>query len=101
MFPNALKEKRIILEKGTQPFSKFLSLSPLCETHLAQNIPYLAMSHQPLVGGVHVGGWCADPSGLLALDYQPLSVGGNSGEGVGTLLVTSPWFTSLLWVVFM
>jgi hypothetical protein len=36
---------------------------------------------QPPVGGVHVVGWCADPSGLLALDYQHPSVvgiGGNS-----------------------
>ena len=39
------------------------------------------MGLQPPVGCVHVVGWCADPSGLLALDYQHPSVvgiGGNS-----------------------
>jgi hypothetical protein len=30
------------------------------------------MGQQPPGGGGHVGGCCADPSGLLALDYQPL-----------------------------
>ena len=33
------------------------------------------------MGGVHVVGWCVDPSGLLALDFQNPSVvgiGGNS-----------------------
>jgi hypothetical protein len=55
----------------------------LCEPGggCGDSVGYLALGLQPPVGGIHVGGWSADPSGLLALDYQHPSVigiGGNS-----------------------
>ena len=42
-----------------------------------------AMGPQPPLGGVHVVGWSADPSGLLALDTQHppvVGIGGISEE---------------------
>ena len=40
----------------------------------------LAMGQQPPVDAGHLGGCCADPSGLLALDHQHPSVVGNGGN---------------------
>jgi hypothetical protein len=43
------------------------------------------MGPQAHVGGVHEVGCCADPSGLLALDYQHppvVGIGGNSEKSI-------------------
>ena len=58
-----------------------LSVGGISGGGCGDSVGYLAMGLQPPVGGIHVVGWSADPSGLLALDYQHPSVigiGGNS-----------------------